>query len=36
VTQEKTIGESRVRKVAEKTQAFDAKKEKQIFVEARK
>jgi hypothetical protein len=36
VTQGKTIKESRVRKVAEKTQVFDSKKEKQIFEEARK
>jgi hypothetical protein len=36
VTQGKIIEESGVRKVAEKTQTFDAKKEKQIFEEARK
>jgi hypothetical protein len=36
VTQGKTTKESGVRKDAEKTQAFDAKKEKQIFEEARK
>jgi hypothetical protein len=36
VTQIKTTGESGIRKAAEKTQVFDAKKEKQIFEEARK
>jgi hypothetical protein len=35
-TQGKTTEESGVRKVVEKTQVFDAKKEKQIFEEARK
>jgi hypothetical protein len=36
MTQGKTTEESGVRKAAEKTQTFDAKKEKQIFEEARK
>jgi hypothetical protein len=36
VTQGKTTEESGVRKDAEKTQVFDAKKEKKIFEEARK
>jgi hypothetical protein len=36
MTQGKTIEESGVRKAVEKTQTFDAKKEKQIFEEARK
>jgi hypothetical protein len=36
VTPGKTTEESGVRKVAEKTQVFDARKEKQTFEEARK
>jgi hypothetical protein len=36
VTQGKTTKESGVKKVVEKTQTFDAKKEKQVFEEARK
>jgi hypothetical protein len=32
----KTTEESRIRKAAEKTQTFDAKKERQMFEEARK
>jgi hypothetical protein len=36
VTQGKNIEESRVRKDAEKTQTFDAKKQNQVFEEARK
>ena len=36
VIQGKTIEESGVRKAAEKTQTFDAKKEKQMFEEARR
>jgi hypothetical protein len=36
MTQGKTTEESGVRKAAEKTQTFDAKKERQIFEEARK
>jgi hypothetical protein len=36
MTQGKTTKESGVRKVVEKTQTFDAKKEKQMFEEARK
>jgi hypothetical protein len=36
VTQGKTIEDSRIRKDAEKAQTFDAKKERQIFEEARK
>jgi hypothetical protein len=36
VTLEKTTEESRVRRVAEKTQVFDPREEKQTFEEARK
>jgi hypothetical protein len=36
MTQGKTIEESGIRKAAEKTQNFDAKKEKQMFEEARR
>jgi hypothetical protein len=36
LTQGKTIEDSRIRKATEKTQTFDAKKERQIFEEARK
>ena len=36
MTQGKTTKESGVGKAAEKTQTFDAKKEKQVFEEARK
>jgi hypothetical protein len=36
MTQGKTTEDSGIRKVAEKTQTFDAKKERQIFEEARK
>jgi hypothetical protein len=36
MTQGKTAEESGVRKAAEKTQTFDAKKEKQMFEEARR
>jgi hypothetical protein len=36
VNQGKTIEESGVKKAAVKTRVFDAKKEKQIFEEARK
>jgi hypothetical protein len=35
MTQGKTTEDSGIRKVAEKTQTFDAKKERQIFEEAR-
>jgi hypothetical protein len=36
MTQGKTTKESRIKKVVEKTQTFDAKKEKQMFEEARR
>ena len=36
MTQGKTTKESGIRKVAEKTQTFDAKKEKKMFEEARR
>jgi hypothetical protein len=36
MTQGKTTKDSRVQKAIEKTQTFDAKKERQIFEEARK
>jgi hypothetical protein len=36
MTQGKTIEESRVRKATEKTQNFDAKKEKKMFEEERR
>jgi hypothetical protein len=36
MTQGKTTEESRIRKTAEKTQTFDAKKERQMFEEARR
>jgi hypothetical protein len=36
MTQGKTTKDSRISKAAEKTQTFDAKKERQIFEEARK
>jgi hypothetical protein len=36
MTQGKTTKDSRIRKAAEKTQTFDAKKERQIFEESRK
>jgi hypothetical protein len=36
MTQGKTTEDSGIRKAAEKTQNFDAKKERQIFEEARK
>jgi hypothetical protein len=36
VIQGKTTEESRIRKVVEKTQEFDPRKEKQIFEEERK
>jgi L-asparaginase/Glu-tRNA(Gln) amidotransferase subunit D len=36
MTQGKTTKDSRIRKVVEKTQTFDAKKERQIFEEERK
>jgi hypothetical protein len=36
VTQEKTTEDSGVRKVVEKTQTFDAKKERRTFEDARK
>jgi hypothetical protein len=36
MTQGKTIEDSRIRKSTQKTQTFDAKRERQIFEEARK